>query len=456
MHYRNAHYGNNHFDNKKTFIMKFYNREKELALLQKIELRSQKSAQMTFVVGRRRIGKTSLLIKATANETCVYMFIAKKNEALLVSELLEEVQFKLGVELFGSFKTFKDLFGYLMELSQTRHFTLLIDEFQEFLSTNPSIYSDMQNIWDTKKGGSKINLILCGSIYSLMNKIFENSKEPLFGRATQRIHLKSFSITTLKEILAEHHPAYTSEDLLAFYMITGGVAKYVELLIEAEAYTLDAILDEIFSDNSNFLDEGKNVLIDEFGKDYGNYFSILSLIASSKTSRVEMESILEMQIGGFLDRLENDFGIISKVRPILSKPNTRSVKYKMNDNFLSFWFRFIYKYRGAIETGQLEYVKKIVLRDYTMYSGALLEKYFIEKMLTEDNFSAIGTYWEKANLNEIDIVAVNDYEKRLIIAEVKRQAGNINLEELKQKATSLVCKLKDYHVEYRGLSMLDM
>jgi len=169
-----------------------------------------------------------------------------------------------------------------------------------------------------------------------------------------------------------------------------------------------------------------------------------------------MESILEMQIGGFLDRLENDFGIISKVRPILSKPNTRSVKYKMNDNFLSFWFRFIYKYRGAIETGQLEYVKKIVLRDYTMYSGALLEKYFIEKMLTEDNYSAIGTYWEKANLNEIDIVAVNDYEKRLIIAEVKRQAGNINLEELKQKATSLVCKLKDYHVEYRGLSMLDM
>jgi AAA+ ATPase superfamily predicted ATPase len=239
-------------------------------------------------------------------------------------------------------------------------------------------------------------------------------------------------------------------------MITGGVAKYVELLIEAEAYTLDAILDEIFSDNSNFLDEGKNVLIDEFGKDYGNYFSILSLIASSKTSRVEMESILEMQIGGFLDRLENDFGIICKVRPILSKPNTRSVKYKMNDNFLSFWFRFIYKYRGAIETGKLEYVKNIVLRDYTMYSGTILEKYFIEKMIAEDNFSAIGTYWEKANLNEIDIVEVNDYEKRLIIAEVKRQADNINMDELKQKATSLVHKLKDYQVEYRALSMTEM
>jgi uncharacterized protein len=270
------------------------------------------------------------------------------------------------------------------------------------------------------------------------------------------MHLKSFSIATLKEILADNYPTYTSEDLLAFYMITGGVAKYVELLIEAEAFTLDAILDEIFSDNSNFLDEGKNVLIDEFGKDYGNYFSILSLIASSKTSRVEMESVLEMQIGGFLDRLETDFGIISKVRPILAKPNSRSVKYKISDNFLNFWFRFIYKYRGAIESGKLEYVKNIVLRDYTMYSGTILEKYFFEKMIAEEDFSAIGTYWEKANLNEIDIVAVNDYEKRLIIVEVKRQADKINRKELEQKASTLVRKLENFQVEYRGLSMEDM
>lgn len=436
--------------------MKFYNREKELALLQKIEKQSQKNAQMTFVVGRRRIGKTSLLIKATENETLIYMFIAKKNEVLLVSELVEEVKLKLGIEIFGTIKKFKDLFAYLMELSQTRHFTLIIDEFQEFLNTNPSIYSDMQNIWDSKKGGSKINLILCGSIYSLMKKIFENSKEPLFGRATQRIHLKPFSIATIKEIMEDNYPAYTSEDLLAFYMITGGVAKYIELLIDAEAYTLDTIMNEVFSDNSSFLEEGKNVLIDEFGKDFGNYFSILSLIASSKTSRVEMESILEMQIGGFLDRLEKDFGIISKVRPILTKPNTRSVKYKMNDNFLSFWFRFIYKYRGTIEIGKLDYVKNIVLRDYTMYSGSILEKYFIEKMIVEDDFSVIGTYWEKSNLNEIDIVAINEYKKHIIIVEVKRQAENINSKELERKATSLLKKLDNYSVEYRALSMADM
>src|SRR5690606_25821502 len=100
---------------------------------------------------------------------------------------------------------------------------------------------------------------------------------------------------TIKEIMYDYFPEYSNEDLLAFYMITGGVAKYVELLVQADALSVDTVFEEIFSENSLFLDEGKNVLIDEFGKDYGNYFSILTLIASGKTSRVEIESILNIQ-----------------------------------------------------------------------------------------------------------------------------------------------------------------
>jgi AAA+ ATPase superfamily predicted ATPase len=436
--------------------MKFYNRKKEIALLSKTEKKSEQTAQMTFVVGRRRIGKTSLLVKASIPNTFIYFFVAKKNEGLLCNEFIEEITQKLNVELFGTIKTFKELFGYLMNLSKTVHFTLIIDEFQEFHSVNPAIYSDMQHIWDSQKEASKINLILCGSVYSMMKKIFEQSREPLFGRATRRMHVKALDIVTLKEILTDYYPTYTSEDLLAFYMITGGVAKYVELLVEADAFTLEAILDEIFSDNSLFLDEGKNVLIDEFGKDYGNYFSILSLIASSKTSRVEMESILEMQIGGFLDRLEVDFGLISKVKPMFAKPGSRSVKYTIDDNFLNFWFRFIYKYRSAIEIGNLAYVKEIVRRDYKVYSGRVLENYFTDKMLAEENWSAIGAWWGKGNLNEIDIIALNETEKRLVIADVKRKAENINIRELKQKAEKLAMQFKDYSIEYKGLSMDNM
>ena len=217
--------------------MKFYNREKEIALLHKIEKKSRNTAQMTFMLGRRRIGKTSLLIKATQEYKTLYFFVSKKSESLLCEEFISEIKNKLGVDIFGELKSFKDVFGYLMDLSTKQNFTLIIDEFQEFNSINSSVYSEMQNIWDSKKNESSINLLLCGSVYSLMSKIFENSKEPLFGRATARIHLKAFTINTLKEILSDFHPEYTKEDLLAFYLVTGGVAKYVEILVEEGSFT---------------------------------------------------------------------------------------------------------------------------------------------------------------------------------------------------------------------------
>ena len=437
--------------------MRFYNREKELELLSSIRERSATDAQMTFVVGRRRIGKTSLLKKAFENEdTTLYLFVTKKNEILICEEFKEEIEHKLKVKTFGLIVRFKDLFQYLMELSVTRNFTLIIDEFQEFYSANPSVYSEMQNIWDSYKDKSKINLVLCGSIFSLMKNIFENSKEPLFGRATERIHLRPFNVITLKEILADNYPKFKNEDLLAFYTFTGGVAKYVELLVNKKAFTLAKILDEVFRENSLFIDEGRNVLIEEFGKDYATYFSILSLIASSKTSRSEIESILEISVGGYLERMENDFNLIQKVRPMFSKPGGRSIKYAIVDNFLIFWFRFIYKYQSAVEIGNFEYLRTIVERDYPTYSGKILERYFTEKFATQHLYSAIGTYWEKGNQNEIDITAVNDFEKTVLVAEVKRKKENISIPILQEKGKNLQSQLKGYSFEYLGLSIDDM
>jgi AAA+ ATPase superfamily predicted ATPase len=437
-------------------MLKFYDREKEMALLESIRQKSANTAQMTFVVGRRRIGKTSLLVSSFTDKKVVYFFVEKKNEALLCEEFVEEIQSKLGAPVYGVMRSVKDLFGYLLSLSERENFTLIFDEFQEFRSINPAVYSEMQNLWDRHKNSSKLNLILCGSVYSLMKQIFENSKEPLFGRATARLQVKPFGIKTLKEVMGDYHPDFVGEDLLALYLFTGGVAKYVDLLADAKAFTVKKIVDEIFSENSLFLEEGKNVLIDEFGRDYGSYFSILMLIASSKTSRSEMESIMGTSLGGYLDRLDSEFGLITKIRPVLSKPASKAVKYRINDNFLNFWFRFVYKYRGAVEMGNFDYVKKIIVRDYSAYSGQILERYFRAKISAEENISHIGSYWESGNRNEIDIVAINEHEKTAIIAEVKRQPKNIDLYALKKKAENLVANLKGYAIDFRGLSMDDI
>ena len=409
---------------------------------------------MTVIVGRRRIGKTKLIQEAYKEK--VYLFVSKKNEALLCEEFISIIQNTLDVKVFGQITKFRDLFEYLMELAKTKPFTLVIDEFQEFLQINDSIYSDMQNIWDSYKDSSKMNLVLSGSIYSLMKKIFEDKKEPLFGRANNKIHLKPFTVKTIKEILQENYLEFTNDDLLSFYILTGGVAKYVEILVDNSAYTLEKQLNLIFDEYSLFLEEGKNLLVEEFGKEYTTYFSILSLIASSKTARVEIEGILGKNVGGYLDRLENEYTIIKKVKPIFAKEGSRTLKYEIIDNFFNFWFRFIYKYKSAIEIENYEYVKDIVNRDYTTYSGRFLEKYFIESLKLSNHYSEIGTYWERGNENEIDIVGVNDDTKTMLIAEVKRRAEKIDIYKLQEKAKKLVDKHKNYEVQYLGYSLDDM
>ena len=436
--------------------MKFYDREIELNQLNRTFTLTQNSSQMTFITGRRRIGKTRLVLKAVEDKPFLYFFVSRKTEPLLCEEYIEEIQKKLKIKVFGEIHSFKDIFELVMEQSRQKQFVLIIDEVQEFLRINPSVFGDIQNIWDRLKDETHLHLIFCGSVYSMMKKIFEHSKEPLFARATQKIYLQPFNIRILQQIYAEFNQQIDPKNYLAFYTITGGVAKYVEYFTDRRIFSLKKIINEIFQENSLFLDEGKRVLIEEFGKEYTTYFSILALIASSKTSRSEIESILGQNIGGYLDRLENQFEIIEKVKPIFSKPASRVQKYFISDNFLSFWFRFIYKYYSALEIKNFAYLKQIVFRDFNTYSGRFLEKYFKEKLALSGKFNNIGSYWEKGNRNEIDIVALNEAERKALIAEVKLNKQKASLQNLHQKSVRLMNFLKDYQITFKLFSLDDM
>lgn len=432
--------------------MEFIDRENELKLLEGVRKRSEKSAIMTVITGRRRIGKTTLTLKAFEGHPFVYLFVVRKNEVLLCHEFVEEISRGLKIEVLGEFKSFARLFEYLLVQSVSQHFTLVIDEFQEFLNVNNSVFGEMQKLWDRYKSTAKMNLILCGSVHSMMKKIFEDGKEPLFGRASERISLQPFSVDVLKNLLKSRFEDIKNKDILAFYTITGGAARYVELFCDKEIYTLPQMISEIFRENSLLIDEGKNVLIEEFGRDYAIYFSILSLISSSKTSRPEIESILQKDMGGYLDKLENEYTFIRSVRPILAKPGGRIQRYSINDNFLSFWFRFVYKYRSAVEIGNYKYLQTLVKRDFDTYSGLFLEKYFREKIALSGDYSAIGNYWEKGNRNEIDIVAIDEMNRKALIAEVKMNKASFRPSVLKESAGNLVNKLGDYQIEYRSFS----
>lgn len=434
--------------------MKFYNRVDELAELATLYEQADKVGRMTVLTGRRRVGKTLLALESAKNHKHLYLFVSKKAESLLCQEYIKEIRHNFTLPVIGEIRHFKDIFTLLIELSRNERITLIIDEFQEFYSINPAVYSELQGIWDRNKATCKLNVIFIGSVHSLMHRIFQDEKEPLFGRADRVMFIKPFSIKSIYAVNSDYGHS-DMQTLFDTYAVTGGLPKYIEMLAENNALPKKQMMDFMFRQFSPFLNEGKSLLIEEFGKEYGTYFSILELIATGKTARSEIESVLEIHTGAYLAKLEGEYALIDRHKPINAKPGGRLQKYYIRDNFLNFWFRFIYRNLSAVETGNYAYIREIVERDYSTWSGRILERFFHELYAASGGYNRIGSYWELGNKNEIDLVAVNDLRKELVIAEIKANKSRIDLTELEKKAKNLMADYNGYSIEYLALSIND-
>lgn len=434
--------------------MRFYNRENERSELKKLWEQADNSSKMAVVTGRRRLGKTLLVKEFSKDLRYFYFFVEKKPEALLCKDYLDILRDKMPFPIVGEISRFKDILTLLFEYAKKEKIVIILDEFQEFFTINPSVYSEIQNLWDTYKASSKTLFIAIGSVYSLMHKIFENEKEPLFGRADRILKLSPFSLQTLTSLLADHQITKI-KDVFDFYVITGAVPKYLDFLMTNEVTSLDGILNFALSEFSPLLEEGRHLLTLEFGKEYSTYFSILELISAGKTSRPEIESVLGFGVGGYLERLEKTYNVLYRITPLNEKPLSLRIKFAIKDPFLNFWFHFIYRNWSAVELKNFDYIHRIIERDYSTYCGKFLERFFIELITSTKKYNHIGPYWEKKNLNEIDIVAVNDLDKELLIAEVKMNPKNFNLYELQNKAKNLLNDYPNYKVEWTCLSLED-
>jgi len=441
--------------------MKFYNREKEIEVLSKMRALSfDMHSQMTVLTGRRRIGKTSLIFKSCEDTPTVYLFVNRGNEVALCKSFAEVISRTFDIYIPEE-SSFARLFTFLMELGERKRYNLVIDEFQEFFYINPAIYSQIQDIWDRYRQKSNVNLIVSGSVYTLMNRIFKDYREPLYGRADTLLKLTPFPTDIMKDILKDYNPDYTNDALLALYTFTGGVPKYIELFMNHGATDMESMVDIMIRPESPFLSEGHILLIQEFGKKYGNYFSILAAIANGKNTIQEIEDALgKINATGYLKRLEDDYEVIKKRRPIFSKEGTQTVRYEISDLFLRFWFRYFIKYNDLIESQNLPLLAEVIKKDYPTYSGLTLEIYFRQKMMESFEFCNIGSWWEgkkSIDQNEIDIIAIYADNKRVLAAEVKRQQKNFKPELFETKVAAIHKKhLFNYEIETKCLSLSDM
>lgn len=437
--------------------MKFYDRQTELGILQRNWEKSESQSLFTVLVGRRRIGKTSLLMQTEKRHNMLYLYVSKDNEHVLVEKFQKSAEAVLGFHIYGKLDTFAQFFEQMMIYGKDHHFTLVFDEFQNFLKVNNAIPSHIQEIWDRYHTEAKVNLIACGSIYNMMHKIFDNEDEPLYGRKDCDIKLMPFRISVVKQILGDYNPEYEPEDLLCLYMITGGVAKYVGQLMDGGATTKEAMLRWATEAGSPFLNEGSELIMSEFGKDYSNYLSILQKIAGGMTTQSQLDDLIGKNTGPYLKNLEEDYNYVHKLQPLFSKPGSRNIRWYIDDCFLSFWFRFVLPNQALVEIGRNELLYEIVEKDYCDYSGYMLEHYFRQKYREEERVTIVGRYWDRKGNNEIDLIALNEFDKKAVVAEVKRNKARYDSKRLDEKYQTIKAEFGKYKdVRLIGLSMEDM
>lgn len=439
--------------------MKWFGRKDEISWLQEARVRAENVAsQLTVLSGARRVGKTALVQAAFEEKDLLYFYVGKKSETELCTIFQSEIEDKLHIEIIGQLTRFEQVFKYIMIYSREHPLTLFIDEFQEFRKVDESIYGDIQKVWDLEKKVAKLNLIVAGSAKTMLLDLFEHDDQPLYGRQTQIIRLEHFYPSTLKEILQTYNPNYTNDDLLALYSYTGGVARYVELLMDQGAVTRQSMIENILRPNSIFLSEAKNHIIEEFGKDADVYFRVLSAIATGHVSRSQIEDVVGREVSGYLTVLDDTYGLIHKHQPLFSE-SSRTLHYELWDNFYIFWFRYIFRYNYMIEIGSWNKIRQIVSDDYTTYSGKRLERYFREQLIESQSYTQIDTWWNRTGTTEIDLIAIDELSKQATFFEIKRQRDELDLPLLDQRKADFLTatrSLKGYTLTTQGLSLEDM
>ena len=437
--------------------MRFYDREKETSILKENESQSKRSAVFTVLMGRKRVGKTTLIKTALKDCEYAYLLITDDSDEVLCQHFKQSLEEQLGIHVDGAINQFCDLFEVVMKESLNRHFTIVFDEFQTLQKVNPAIFRTTKKLWGRYHNDAHLHLITLCSIQPPTRHIFENTSGQLHGRPSTILTLKPFTIKVLRQIFHDYCPDYQNEDLLCLFMITGGVPKYVELLMDAGCYTKEKMLNFVCTQDSCFINEGNDIVNQLFGDKSVALFSVLHLIASSLDTFHNNGTMMQKKLSVYLDELEKNYQLVSCQKPLFSKAKNPVTAYEISDQFLRFWFYFIGPYQSYVEQGELSLVREKIDEYYNSFTGRTLEQYFRALALESGRYTLVGGWWSSKGKYEIDMIALNESNHTGLVAEIKRNRHNISLTKLKEKMNALPHKsFDDYRLTLCALSINDM
>ena len=429
------------------FQQKFIDRIDELKFLNN---KYRDKNNLIIVYGRRRVGKTELIRQFIKDKKHIY-FLADTRSGL---DNLKQFQKIAGDhiedDLFikARIEDWEELFFELSKRTKEK-LIIVIDEFPYLIESDKSISSVFQKIWDLNLADKNISLILSGSSISMMENHLLNYRAPLYGRRTGQLLLKTLKFKCLKEFL----PAYSKEDLVRVFGVCDGIPLYIQQFDDKHSF-YDNLFYNVINSDQFLYQELEFILKQEF-KESARYFSILHSIANNKMKFGDILTFTQLDksvVSKYLDTLIM-LHFVKKEFPIAQKKEMRNANYIITDNYIRFWFKFIYPNKSAIEEKKQGFLSKQIKRDFNTYLGYVFEgiskQLLWEKMPFE--FTMLGRQWGKVlkskDTYEIDLVCLG--ERSIGFFECKwmdlgeRDCLKI-LEELKEKAKSV-----DWHLGNR-------
>ena len=435
--------------------MKFVDRELEMEALQNEYERNGSS--LVILYGRRRVGKTTLISEFIKDKTALFFLASEESESQNRNDFKNKAADFMKNNLLKSadIKSWEAIFKAIADAAFDSKPVIVIDEFQYIGQSNPSFPSIFQRIWEETLKNESVMVILCGSLISMMESQTLSYSSPLYGRRTAQIRLKQIPF----KYYYEFFPDKSRKELIEMYSVTGGIPKYIELF--SESHDIYESIQTCVLNRSGYLYDEPHFLLQQEVTEIGSYFSIMKAIAMGNSKLSAISTVLEVKAASLTKYLKTliDLDILEREVPVTEENPDKSKKglYKIKDNYILFWFTFIYPNRSFIESGNSHIVMNKIRKSLISGHTAFVYEDICRERMWELNakdcwpfyFSKIGRWWD--GKNEIDIAAVDSEGNNFILGECKywQEPVGVNIFlELEEKADSVDWKKKNRHVWY--------
>jgi len=365
------------------------------------------SSSLHFIYGASKSGKTTLIKDFVVKKNYIYFSFSLTSKSIAYRRLAHIVnqKFKLKNSLHF-FKEFDDILNLIFKENIQNKLSIILDNFHELLKVDKYALDILFENWEKKLKNKNLQIIILSS--SLYNKKYDKKLLIYKKNSFFMENIPFENISTIKNIsIIDKLYIYsffgTSNYLLDFYDYNNDFIKNV--------YKISLL------PSSPFFSFGFDYLKRNI-QDIATYCSILYAISKGSHKIGDISNFIDIKashLSRYMQKLQDLF-IVKKLFPIDDNfKNSKYGRFYIKDNFLKFWFFYVFDnlsylemkkhnsvlkqinntfIKSFIQESYKEYIFELILKDPKQYLGFIPLK--------------IGKWWD--NSNEIDLIAYNEKE----------------------------------------------